>query len=105
LKPRGNVHAVAEEVSTTHHHVADVNPDAKIDALVGRDTSVRLGQSSLRRHRALHRLYSTSELRKDTIARRVRYAAPVFPNEPVEGCAPFGQAFKRATSSAPMRRL
>jgi len=35
---------------------------------------------------AAHR---TSKLRKDTVARRVRYAAPVFLNEPVEDCAPF----------------
>jgi hypothetical protein len=28
--------------------------------------------------------------------RRVRYAAPVFPNEPVEDCAPFGQSLERA---------
>ena len=55
-----------------------------------------MDKGSLRLHRALHRLYSASELRKDTIARRVRYAAPVFPNELVEDCAPFGQAFERA---------
>ena len=33
---------------------------------------------------------------KDTVARRVRYAAPVFPNDPVEDRASFGQAFERA---------
>jgi hypothetical protein len=33
---------------------------------------------------------------KDTVASRVCYAAPVFPNEPVEDCAPFGQALERA---------
>src|SRR5262249_34441614 len=36
------------------------------------------------------------ELRKDTIARRVRYAAPVFPNEPVEDGAAFGETLERA---------
>ena len=40
--------------------------------------------------------HGAPELRKDTIARRVRYAAPVFPNEPVEDCAPFGQSLERA---------
>jgi hypothetical protein len=30
------------------------------------------------------------------VARRVRYAAPVFSNEPVEDCASFGQALERA---------
>ena len=33
---------------------------------------------------------------KDTIARRVCYAAPVFPNDPVEDRAPFGQSPERA---------
>jgi hypothetical protein len=36
-----------------------------------------------------------ARIRKDTIARRVRYAAPVFPNDPVEDCAPLGQALER----------
>jgi hypothetical protein len=52
-------------------------------------------QGGLRLHRALHGLYGAAELRKDTIARRVRYAAPVFPNEPVEDCAALGQPFER----------
>jgi len=33
---------------------------------------------------------------KDTITRRVRYAVPVLPNEPVEDCAPLCQPFERA---------
>jgi hypothetical protein len=33
---------------------------------------------------------------KDTVASCIRYAAPVFPNEPVEDRAPFGQPFERA---------
>jgi hypothetical protein len=33
---------------------------------------------------------------KDTVARCVRCAPPVFPNEPVEDCAPFGQPLERA---------
>ena len=64
--------------------------------LMWRSGRVRLGQGSLRLHRALHGVHSASELRKDTVARRVRYAAPVVPNEPVEDCAPFGQPLERA---------
>ena len=37
-----------------------------------------------------------SKFGKDTVARRVRYAAPVFSNEPVENRAPFGEALERA---------
>ena len=39
---------------------------------------------------------SAFELRKDTVARRVGYAAPMLPNEPVEDRAPFRQPFERA---------
>jgi hypothetical protein len=96
LQSRRNVHAVAEEVSRAYHYVTDVNPDAEIDLSVGRDTCVRLGQSSLCIHRALHGINGASELRKDTVARRVRYAAPVVSNEPVKNRTPFGQALERA---------
>ena len=44
----------------------------------------------------LHGIYSAAKLRKDTVARRVRYAAPVFSNDPVEDRAPFGQTLERA---------
>jgi hypothetical protein len=89
LEPRGNVHTVAEEVPSAHHYVADVNPDAEIDALVGRDACIRLGPNSLRVHCALHGINGAPELRKNTVARRVRYTAPVLPNGPVEDRAPF----------------
>jgi hypothetical protein len=45
---------------------------------------------------ALHRVHRASELRKDTVTRRVRYAASVFLYGPVEDCAPFGPALERA---------
>jgi hypothetical protein len=60
------------------------------------ETSDRLGQSSLGLYRTLHGVHRTPELRKNTIARRVRYAAPVVTNEPVEDGASFGQPFERA---------
>jgi hypothetical protein len=61
-----------------------------------RNTCVCFGQSSLRLHSALHGINGTSELGKDTIASRVRYAAPVFSNQPVEDRTSFGQALERA---------
>jgi hypothetical protein len=81
-----------------------VNPDAEIDVLVRQDTGVRLGQSALRLHRALHRLNRAPKLREDTIARRVGYAAPVVPNEPVEDRPAFGQPFERAGMSKACRK-
>jgi len=46
-------------------------------------------------HSALNGVNGASELGKDTIARRVRYAAPMLLDEPVEDCAPLGQPFER----------
>jgi hypothetical protein len=96
LKPRGYIYPVAEQVSSAHHHVADVHANAKADAAIRCETGVHFGQSSLRFYRALHRLHGASELRKDTVTRRIRYASPVFPNEPVEDRAALGQAFECA---------
>jgi hypothetical protein len=75
----------------------DINTEA--NAVVRRETGVRLGQGGLH----FHRLHSASELRKDTITRRVRYTAPMLPNDPIEDRAALGG--KRAASSAPMSRL
>ena len=47
-------------------------------------------------HSALHGVNGATELRKDTIARRIRYTAPMVPNELVEDRAPFSQALERA---------
>jgi hypothetical protein len=96
LQPRRNVHTVAEEVSSAHHYVTDVDTNTEADVMVGCDPRVSFGQGSLRVHRALYGVNGAPELRKDTIARRVRYAARVLPNEPVEDRAPFGQTLERA---------
>src|SRR5262249_53237730 len=74
----------------------DVNTNAEANAAIRRETGVRLGKSRLGFHRALHGVNGATELRKNTIASRIRYAAPVFSNEPVEDRAPFGQPFERA---------
>jgi hypothetical protein len=61
------------------HHVADVHANAEVDVLVGRYIRVRLGQSILRLHRALHGVNGASELSKDTVAGCIGYAAPCVP--------------------------
>ena len=60
-----------------------------------RESPICQGQGSLRLDCGLHRLNGATELRKDTVARRVCYAPPMFPNEPVEDRAAFGQALER----------
>src|SRR5262249_43085488 len=78
------------------HYVANVDANAEADAAIRCETGVRFGQSGLRLHRALHRVHRASELRKDTVACRVRNAASILRNEPVQDRAPFGEALERA---------
>src|SRR5262245_13234809 len=73
-----------------------MDTDAEADAAVRCDAFVSFGQGGLCPHRALHGIYSTAKLREDTIARRVRYAAPIVSNDPVEDRAPLGQPLERA---------
>src|SRR6202007_2929997 len=83
LQTRRDIHAVAKEVPSAHHHVADVDTNAETNAAIWCKTGVRFGQGGLCIHRALHGLNGATKLRKDTVARRVRYAAPVVANVPV----------------------
>jgi len=73
-----------------------VHADTEIDALVSGKADVRISERSLRLHGALHRVDGASKFGKNTVARSVRYAAPVIRNEPVEDCPPLGQSFERA---------
>ena len=73
-----------------------MDTNAEADAAIRGDTGVRFGQGFLRFHCTLYRVNCASELRKNTVASGVRYAAPVFTNEPVEDRAPLGQPLERA---------
>ena len=82
-------HTVTEQVSGAHHHVPDVDPDAEANAAIRRKSGVRLGESSLRLHRALYGV-------NGTLSPAVFVMRPLCsPNEPVEDRPPFGQAFER----------
>jgi hypothetical protein len=96
LQSRDDVHPFSEKVSVVENNVANVHSDTEADAALWCEAGVRFGQSSLGVDRALHGVHSAAEFRKDTVARRVRYTAPVFPYEPVEDRAPLGQALERA---------
>jgi hypothetical protein len=90
LQPRSNVHSIAKQVPSAHHHVTDVDTDAEVDVPACRETGVHFGEGSLRIHRTLHGVNCASELGKDTVARCVGYAAAVVLNELVEDRAAFG---------------
>ncbi|TJW03693.1 MAG: hypothetical protein E5W82_32470 [Mesorhizobium sp.] len=57
---------------------------------------IRFTQGGLRFHRALHGIHSAPELRKHTVPRRVRDAAPVIRNGLVEDRTALGQRLERA---------
>ena len=72
-----------------------MHPNTKTDAAVGRKIGVRFRQCGLRIHRALDRVNCAAKLGKDTVARRVRNAAPMFPNEPIEDRAALSEPLER----------
>src|SRR6185437_2200036 len=87
LQPRSDVHALAEEIPGANDDVPDMHANAEADAPIRYNINVRFGQRGLRIDGALNRLYSASEFRKNTIARRVGYAAFMFSDEAVENRA------------------
>ena len=77
------------------HHVAHVDANAEVDALVWWQAGVCFGESSLRLHRALHGIHGAAELRKDTVACRVRDAASVVRNGLVEDRTALSEPLER----------
>src|SRR5262245_38310327 len=69
---------------------------AEANAQLGRQAGVRFGQGGLRIHGALHRIDSAPELGEDTITRRVGYAPPMLPNDPIKDRAPLSEPLERA---------
>ena len=68
----------------------------KLMRLSGDRLEFASAKSGLRIHRALHGVHGAPKLRKDTIARRVGYAAPMVPNEPIEDRPALGEPLERA---------
>ena len=69
LKPRGDVDAVAHQIAVALlDHIAEMDADAKFDALVGRDLSVALDHRPLDFNGAVHRVDDTPELDNCAIA-------------------------------------
>ena len=69
LKARGDIDAVTHQVAVALlDHVAEMDADAKFDALVGRDPSVALDHRPLDFNGAVHRVDDTPELDNCAIA-------------------------------------
>ena len=70
LQPRGDIDAVAHQVAVAFlDHVAEMDADAKFDALVGRDLSVALDHRSLDFNGAVHCVDDAAELDDAAVAR------------------------------------
>jgi hypothetical protein len=68
FKARGDVDAVAEDITFLNDDIADVNSDADFDALVGRDIGITLCHSSLHIHRAAGSINDTAKLDQYSVA-------------------------------------
>jgi hypothetical protein len=69
LQPRGDIDAVAHQVAVAFlDHVAEMDADAKFDALVRRDSSVALDHRPLDFNGAVHRVDDTPELDNASVA-------------------------------------
>ena len=78
LQPRGDVDAVAHQIAVALlDDVAQMNADAKFDALVGRDARVALDHGVLHFERAAHRVDDAAELDDAAVAGALDDAAVV----------------------------
>ena len=75
LDPRGDIDAVAIEVVALDDHVAEIDADAQLDAVVRRDTRVLLRHCLLHRDRAAHRVDDAGKFHQHAVAGGVDDAA------------------------------
>ena len=69
LKPCGDIHSVAHEIAIALlDHIAEMNADAKIDALIGRQAGIALGHAVLHFYRTTHSLDDAAEFDQGAVA-------------------------------------
>ena len=69
LEPRRHIHAVAVDVASLDDHLADVDPEAEIDALSGGGAGIALCHAALYLERAADRIHYARELGEKAVAR------------------------------------
>jgi len=78
LEPRGDVNPVAHEIAVALlDHVAEMNADPKLDALVGADPGVAIDHRTLNLDREAHGVDYAAELDKNAIPGALDNAAVV----------------------------
>jgi hypothetical protein len=90
FKAGRNVDAVAKNIVVVDYDIADVDTDAKFDALAFRDIYVAQGHAALDFDRATHGIDSAPELYEHAVASGLDDAAAIFGNLRVDQCLAAG---------------
>jgi hypothetical protein len=91
LEPRCDIHAVAHQVAVgLLHNVAEMDADAELDALFGRDLGVAFDHRSLEFNGAVHCVDDAAELDDRAIAGALDDAAVIHRNSRIDQVAPKG---------------
>jgi hypothetical protein len=77
LKPSGDVDALAVPVCSLNDHLAEINADAHVDALVLKKVGVSLGHSALNGDRAFDCVDDAPELGKKPVTHELEDCAPM----------------------------
>jgi hypothetical protein len=94
LQSRRNIHPISEQISTSNHDIADVNPDPKPETLMLRSAFGHLGDSFLHGNGALDGIDGTWKLSQNTVASGVGDPSTVLRNQPIHHLAMGGQRSK-----------
>ena len=87
LQAGGDIHTVAEEVSSPDHHIAHVNADPELKPPLLGLSGARLCELLLNRNGALDRIDRARKLGQHAIASGVGDPAPMLSNQPVHDLA------------------
>jgi hypothetical protein len=79
FEPRRDINAVAEDVVFLNDHVAEIDPNAKPDALLFAHPELAVGHAALNLHGAAHGINHAWELCQEAVAGVLHSAAPVLP--------------------------
>jgi hypothetical protein len=90
LQPGRDVDAIAQEITTSDHHVADMDPNPEAQGTFWDHTRVQISQGLLDLDRALNGVHSAGELGQDAIASGIGDFAPMLGNKPVHHLAAGG---------------
>jgi hypothetical protein len=96
LDARRDVDAIAEQIGSLHDHVAEVDADPELHALLGREMVVARAQRRLDLGRAAHRVDRARELGEHRVAGRVEHAAAMLHEHRVEDLAVAAEDAQRA---------